>query len=126
MIHNGLDKLADPEGFAKFVVEPYLHLPMPLMATYAAAAVELVGAGAFAVGAQTRLASLSLLGTMVGALVFHINKTGLEGFPLAVVPAHQYQFETCALYIFIFLLFFVYGGGALSVDGLFKAIKGDK
>eukprot|EP00959_Pyramimonas_sp_CCMP1952_P406879 8527710-Pyramimonas_sp.AAC.2 len=24
MIHNGLDKLADPEGFAKFVVEPYL------------------------------------------------------------------------------------------------------
>ena len=24
MIHNGLDKLADPEGFAKFVVEPFL------------------------------------------------------------------------------------------------------
>ena len=22
MVHNGLDKLVDPEGFAKFVVEP--------------------------------------------------------------------------------------------------------
>ena len=37
-IHNGLDKLQDPEGFAKFVVEPYLgFLPMPLLWTYAAA-----------------------------------------------------------------------------------------
>ena len=32
MIHNGLDKLQDPEGFAKFVVEPHLgFLPEPLI-----------------------------------------------------------------------------------------------
>ena len=47
MFHNGLDKLQDPEGFAKFVVAEHLSfLPEPLLWTYAAAAAELVCPGA--------------------------------------------------------------------------------
>ena len=66
---------------------------------------------------------------MAGALYFHVLKTGLEGFPLGTVPTHQYAFETSVLYLLIFALFTVQGGGAISVDGLARALKdgdGDK
>ena len=48
-IRVGLDKLVDPEGFAKFVVEPYLGFlphqePLTFVTwTYLAAAAELAG-----------------------------------------------------------------------------------
>eukprot|EP00238_Polyblepharides_amylifera_P003738 CAMPEP_0196585016 /NCGR_PEP_ID=MMETSP1081-20130531/49336_1 /TAXON_ID=36882 /ORGANISM="Pyramimonas amylifera, Strain CCMP720" /LENGTH=165 /DNA_ID=CAMNT_0041906421 /DNA_START=182 /DNA_END=679 /DNA_ORIENTATION=- len=115
MIHNGFDKLADPEGFAKFVVEPYLGLP-GLPATYLAAYVELICSVTFIIGFFTRPSALALCGTMGGALVFHLNKTGLEGFPFGVVEAHQYAFEAAALYAAIFLFFAMAGGGKYSLD----------
>merc|ERR1719217_1945341 len=63
MVHNGLDKLSDPAGFAKFVVEPYLHLPeaLCLPSTYLAAGIELVGPVLILLGLATRLASIGLL-----------------------------------------------------------------
>lgn len=49
----------------QFVVEPFLgFLPMPLVWTYAAAGVEVVGAIMLIIGLYTRLASLSLTSTM--------------------------------------------------------------
>jgi len=50
MVHNGLDKLVDPEGFASFVVEPFLGFlphqePLSYVTwTYLAAGAELAGA----------------------------------------------------------------------------------
>jgi uncharacterized membrane protein YphA (DoxX/SURF4 family) len=118
MVHNGLDKLADPSGFAKFVVEPYLHLPeaLCLPATYAAAGVEVVAPVLLILGIATRLSSLGLLGTMGAAIVFHLSKTGLEGFPFAVVPAHQYGFETAAIYAAVYAYLALAGAGKFSLD----------
>ena len=104
MFHNGLDKLQDPEGFAKFVVEG--HLPFlaqtgpvtPVIWTYLAAAAELVAPVGLALGVLARPSALALASTMGLAVFFHIDETGLEGFPLAVVEGHQYHFEAAGLY----------------------------
>ena len=117
MVHNGLDKLADPEGFAKFVVEPYLHLPEPVLLTYLAAGAEIACPVLLVLGFLTRPAALALLGTMGAAVYFHIQQSGLEGFPLAVVENHAYAYETAALYFAIFLYLLVAGPGRFSIDG---------
>jgi uncharacterized membrane protein YphA (DoxX/SURF4 family) len=118
MVHNGLDKLSDPAGFAKFVVEPYLHLPEALCvpATYAAAGVEIVGPVLLILGIATRLSSLGLLGTMGAAIIFHINQSGLEGFPFAVVKNHAYAYETATLYAAIFGFLALSGPGKFSLE----------
>ncbi|KAK3263593.1 hypothetical protein CYMTET_27614 [Cymbomonas tetramitiformis] len=121
MIHNGLDKLAGPEGFAQFVVEPYLGLPFPLFFTYAAAYAELVGAGLLIVGLLTRPAAATLFTTMGAAVVFHLKAGGAEGFPFAVVEAHQYSYEAASLYACLYLFFMVNGGGQYSVDALLSS-----
>lgn len=118
MFHNGLDKLADPEGFSTFVVAKYLaFLPQPLLWTYGAIAAELVCPILLALGILARPSAAALLGTMSFAVLFHLNDTGLEGFPLAVVEKHQYGFETSALYAGIFLFFLLAGPGKLSLGG---------
>ena len=123
MFHNGLDKLQDPEGFAKFVVEA--HLPFlaqtgpvtPVIWTYLAAAAELVAPVGLALGVLARPSALALATTMGLAVAFHIDESGLEGFPLAVVEAHQYKFEAAALYALIFIWFVLSGPGRFSVSG---------
>mmetsp|Transcript_13815 Transcript_13815/g.54765 ORF Transcript_13815/g.54765 Transcript_13815/m.54765 type:complete len:201 (-) Transcript_13815:77-679(-) len=126
MVHNGLDKLVDPEGFAKFVVEPYLGFlphdePLSFVTwTYLAAAAELAGAAGLTLGFLTRLSALSLFSTMGLAVYFHIAQSGLEGFPLGVVEKHQYAYEPAALYCLIYFYFVVNGGGALSLDNALK------
>ena len=108
------------------MVEPFLgFLPMPILWTYAAAAAEIAGAAGLTLGLFTRLSSLSLLGTMSLAVLFHINQTGLEGFPLAVVEKHQYAYETAALYCLLYFYFLVNGGGALSIDSLLGSTKNE-
>jgi uncharacterized membrane protein YphA (DoxX/SURF4 family) len=126
MVHNGLDKLADPEGFAKFVVEPYLGFlphddPLSFVTwTYLAAGAELAGAAGLCVGLWTRLCALSLFSTMALAVYFHVAQSGLEGFPLGVVEKHQYAFEPAALYCLLYFYFLVNGGGAVSLDNALK------
>ena len=85
MVHNGLDKLADPEGFAKFVVEPYRILPHddPLSFvtwTYLAAGAELAGAAGLRRPVD-QLCALSLFSTMALAVYFHVAQSGLEDSP---------------------------------------------
>ena len=70
-----------------------------------------------ALGLFARPSAAALLGTMSFAVLFHLNDTGLEGFPLAVVEKHQYGFETSALYAGIFLYFLLAGPGRLSLGG---------
>ena len=87
------------------------------VATYGATAVELVCPVLLALGVLGRPAAAALLGTMGCAVTFHLNQTGLEGFPLAVVENHQYAFETSSLYGGIFLYFLLAGPGKLSLGG---------
>lgn len=53
MIHNGLDKLADIEGFAEAYVE-VIGLPFPIFFSYVAGLTEAIGAPLLAIGLLTR------------------------------------------------------------------------
>ena len=117
MIHHGLEKLQDPQGFADFVVGKYFpFLPGdPVIWTYGAAITQLVCPLGLALGIFARLSSLGLFSTMAFAVYFHILDTGLEGFPLAVVESHNYAFELSFIYGAISLYFLCAGPGRLAL-----------
>ena len=79
MIHHGLEKLQDPEGFAEFVVGKYFpFLPGdPVIWTYGAAITQLVCPLGLASGIFARLSALGLFSTMAFAVYFHFLDTGL-------------------------------------------------
>ena len=116
MIHHGLEKFQDPEGFSEFVVGKYFpFLPGdPIIWTYAAAATQIICPIGLAIGIFARISALGLFSTMAFAVYFHLLDTGLEGFPLAVVENHNYTFELSAIYGAIFLYFLCAGPGRLS------------
>ncbi|MEL6381422.1 MAG: DoxX family protein [Cyanobacteria bacterium J06626_18] len=105
MIHNGLDKLANVQGFADNVVT-YIGLPYPVFSTYCAAYVEVIGAILLILGFLTRLNAAALLVTMLVAIFFHIKGNGLKVTPL----------ETAALYASFYLFFLVNGAGKFAID----------
>ena len=107
MIHNGLDKLADIESFARAYVE-YLGLPFPIFLSYIAAYTELIGAPLVAIGLLPRPAALGLFGTMCVAMYHHISVAGLS------LP----YLELSAIYAACFLYFAVNGAGLFSTDAL--------
>ncbi len=118
MIHHGLEKFQDPQGFADFVVGKYFgFLPGdPIIWTFAAAATQVVCPLGLGIGIFPRLSALGLLSTMLFAIPFHLLDTGLEGFPLAVVESHNYAFEPAAIYAGIFFYFLCAGPGRLSAS----------
>ena len=105
MIHNGLDKLADVQGFADNVVA-FIGLPYPLFFTYCAAYVEIVSAILLILGVLTRFNALALLFTMAVAIFFHIKADGLQITPL----------ETATLYASFYLFFLINGAGKFAID----------
>merc|ERR1712241_508897 len=90
----------------------------PKFWTLSAAGTQVVGAGLLGLGVLARPVALSMMGTMVAAVVFHLLNTGAEGFPLAVVPQHSYNFELAAMYVGVLAYFTAAGAGAYSVDNL--------
>ena len=116
MLHHGLEKFQDADGFAEFVVGKFFgFLPgNPIIWTYAAAATQIICPIGLAIGIFARLSALGLFSTMAFAVYFHLLDTGLEGFPLAVVENHNYTFELSAVYAIIFLYFVCAGPGRLS------------
>jgi putative oxidoreductase len=106
MIHNGLDKLADVEGFATNVVANAMGLPFPVPFTYMAAYAELIGAALLILGFLSRLAASVLLLTMVMAIYFHLRA---DGFVIQ-------SFELATLYASCFAFFIVNGAGIFSLD----------
>ncbi len=115
MIHHGLEKLQDPQGFSDFVVAKYFSfLPGdPIIWTFAAGITQIVCPIGLAVGLFARVSAFGLLNTMLFAIYFHLTDTGLEGFPFAVVDAHNYAFELSAIYAAISLFFVCAGPGKL-------------
>ena len=49
-------------------------------------------------------------------MAFHLLNTGPEGFPLAIVKQHSYNYELAAMYVMVLGFFTVYGAGPWSVD----------
>ena len=117
MIHHGLEKLQDPQGFAEFVVGKYFtFLPGdPIIWTFAAGITQIACPIGLALGVFARISAFGLLNTMVFAIYFHLIDTGLEGFPFAVVEGHNYAFELSAIYASISLYFLFAGPGRLIV-----------
>ncbi len=107
MIHNGLDKLANIEGFAEAYVA-YIGLPFPIFLSYVAAYTELIGAPLVAIGLFTRPAALGLFATMCVAMYHHISVAGLS------IP----YIELSAIYAACFLFFLINGAGLFSTDAL--------
>jgi putative oxidoreductase len=107
MIHNGFDKLADIESFARAYVE-YLGLPFPIFLSYVAAYTEVIAAPLVAMGLFTRFASLGLFGTMCVAMYHHVSVAGLS------LP----YLELSAIYAASFFYFLVNGAGLYSFDAL--------
>ncbi len=117
MVHHGLEKFQDPQGFAEFVVGKYFaFLPGdPVVWTFAAAATQIICPIALAFGVFARIAALGLMSTMLFAIYFHMLDTGLEGFPFAVVEAHNYAFELSTIYAAISFYFVCAGPGRLAL-----------
>ncbi len=105
MIHNGFSKLEDVQGFASGVVS-FIGFPYPVFFTYCAAYAEIVSSILLALGLFTRLNALTLLFTMLVAILFHLKKDGWQIPPL----------ETASLYAMWFGFFLVNGGGLFSLD----------
>ncbi|MFN3926761.1 MAG: DoxX family protein [Pseudanabaenaceae cyanobacterium] len=113
MIHNGLDKLADIEGFAEAYVE-VIGLPFPIFFSYVAGLTETIGAPLLALGLFTRPAALGLTSTMLVAMYHHILVAGLS------IPF----LELSVLYGAVFAFFTVYGAGDYSLDSLIAKVMG--
>ena len=92
MLHHGLEKLADVDGFTTFIIDKYFsYLPFTHSYwTYLAAYTQIIGSFFLAIGALTRLSLLGLSSTMLFALLFHFSDTGLQGLPFGIVEAHNY------------------------------------
>ena len=118
MIHHGIDKIDNVEGFSKNVVAKFFgFLPGdPAFWTLSAAGTQVAGSVLLAVGVLARPVALSMCATMLTAVVFHLLNTGGEGFPLTVVPQHSYNYELAAMYTAVLAYFSVAGAGAYSVD----------
>ncbi len=115
MVHNGLDKLSDIEGFSAAYVE-FIGLPFPIFFSYVAAFTELIGAPLVALGLATRPAALGLFFTMLVAMYHHIKVAGLS------IP----YLELSAIYASCFLFFTVNGAGIISADALItKVLTGE-
>lgn len=120
MIHHGIDKIENVDGFSANVVAKFFgFLPGdPSFWTLSAAATQVAGSVLLALGILARPVALSMCATMATAVVFHLLNTGGEGFPLAVVPQHSYNFELAAMYVGVLAYFSAAGAGAYSVDEL--------
>ena len=118
MIHHGLDKIENVDGFSANVVAKFFgFLPgEPAFWTLSAAATQVVGAVLLSVGVFSRPVALSMLATMAVAVDFHLLNTGAEGFPFAIVKAHSYNYELAAMYVAVLAYFSAAGAGKLSFD----------
>ena len=68
LIHHGYEKTADIENFADAFVRP-IGIPFPILASYIAAYSEIYGSWLLIAGLFTRLASLSIVGT-IGVAIY--------------------------------------------------------
>ena len=122
MLHHGLEKLADIDGFTTFIIDKYFsYLPfIHSYWTYLAAYTQIIGSIFLAIGAFTRLSLLGLSSTMLFALLFHFSDTGLQGLPFGIVEAHNYEYEASLLYLLVYLILLAAGPGKYSLINIVR------
>ena len=122
MLHHGIEKLADVDGFTTFIIDKYFsYLPfIHSYWTYLAAYTQIIGSFFLAVGAFTRLSLLGLSSTMLFALLFHFSDTGLQGLPFGIVEAHNYEYEASLLYLLVYLILLAAGPGKYSLINIVR------
>ena len=109
LIHHGYEKTADIENFADAFVRP-IGIPFPILASYIAAYSEIYGSWLLIAGLFTRLASLSIVGT-IGVAIYHAIVTA--GFNI-------YLLELLILYMGGALCILLLGGGDFAIDKLLQ------
>ena len=117
IVHHGLDKLEHSTAFAEGVIAPYFPflLGPPLFWTYLSAAFEVVGSFCIAVGLLARPAAALLAGTMANAMLFHLQKFGLQSFPLNPAKGGAYTFEPSLAFLGITIFLALAGPGRFAV-----------
>ena len=109
LIHHGYEKTADIENFADAFVRP-IGIPFPILASYIAAYSEIYGSWLLIGGLFTRIAALSIIGT-IGVAIYHAIVT--SGFNI-------YLLELLVLYMGGALCILLVGGGDFSIDRLLR------
>ena len=109
LIHHGYEKTADINKFADAFVRP-IGFPFPIISSYIAAYSEIYGSWLVIAGLFTRLAALSIVGT-IGVAIYHAIVTA--GFNI-------YLLELLILYIGGASCILLLGGGDFSIDRLLK------
>ena len=109
LIHHGYEKTADIENFADAFVRP-IGIPFPIIASYIAAYCEIYGSWLLIGGLFTRIAALSIMGT-IGVAIYHAIVT--SGFNI-------YLLELLILYMGGALCILLIGGGDFSIDRLLR------
>jgi putative oxidoreductase len=126
IVHHGLQKTGDPNGFADGVIAAYFSfLPgPPLFWTYLAATFELVGSFCLVVGLFVRPAAALLAGTMVNAIAFQLMKFGLQGYPFGQNPSGPaYTFEPSLAFLAITTHIFFAGPGRFALQPHFPSLE---
>jgi len=107
LIHHGYEKLNNIENFADAFVRP-LHLPFPILLSYAAAFSEIVGSWLLITGLATRVGALAIMGTVSVAIYHAIMTTGFN----------IYLLELLGLYWGGAVCILLNGGGLFALDHL--------
>ena len=107
LIHHGYEKLANIENFADAFVRP-LHLPFPILLSYAAAFSEIVGSWMLITGLGVRLGGF-LIASTAAVGIYHAIVT--SGFNI-------YLLELLVLYFGGASFLLLNGGGKFALDHL--------
>ena len=107
LIHHGYEKLTNIDNFADAFVRP-LHLPFPIVLSYAAAFSEVVGSWLLITGFATRIGGL-LIASTASVGIYHALMT--TGFNI-------YLLELLVLYLGGALCITLTGGGMFAIDEL--------
>ena len=107
LIHHGYEKLANIDNFADAFVRP-LHLPFPIVLSYAAAFSEVVGSWMLITGLGARLGGLLIAGTASVGIYHALMTTGFN----------IYLLELLVLYLGGALCVTLAGGGMFAIDEL--------
>lgn len=107
LIHHGYEKLANIDNFADAFVRP-LHLPFPVVLSYAAAFSEVVGSWLLITGLGARLGGLLIAGTASVGIYHALMTTGFN----------IYLLELLVLYLGGALCVTLNGAGQFSIDEL--------
>ena len=107
LIHHGYEKLANIDNFADAFVRP-LHLPFPILLSYAAAFSEIVGSWLLITGLAARVGGLLIASTASVGIYHALMTTGFNIFLL----------ELLVLYLGGALCITLTGGGMFAIDEL--------